>query len=83
MRRETSRVSFLMCPFCVRQLSPNQATRVAIRWRSSPSNRGGSATIAVGTHGVGRWVRGFENDLRLHQTFLLFPLFHGSESRTA
>jgi hypothetical protein len=24
-----------------------------------------------------------ENDLRLRQTFLLFPLFHGSESRTA
>jgi hypothetical protein len=43
----------------------------------------GSATIAVGTHGVGRWVRGFENDLRLDQTFLLLPLFQGSVSRTA
>jgi hypothetical protein len=26
MRRETSRVSFLMCPFCVRHVLPNQAT---------------------------------------------------------
>jgi hypothetical protein len=26
MRRETSRVSFLMCPFCVRAASPNTAT---------------------------------------------------------
>jgi hypothetical protein len=40
MRRETSRVSFLMCPFCVRQLSPNQATRVAIRWRHRPATEG-------------------------------------------
>ena len=28
MRRETSRVSFLMCPFCVRALMPNEATCV-------------------------------------------------------
>jgi hypothetical protein len=26
MRRETSRVSFLMCPFCVRALLPSGAT---------------------------------------------------------
>jgi hypothetical protein len=26
MRRETARVSFLMCPFCVRCLSPTEAT---------------------------------------------------------
>jgi hypothetical protein len=28
MRRETSRVSFLMCPFCVRALMPSEATYV-------------------------------------------------------
>jgi hypothetical protein len=27
VRRETSRVSLLMCPFCVRGLMPNKATR--------------------------------------------------------
>jgi hypothetical protein len=27
MRRETSRVSFLMCPFCVRALMPSTTTR--------------------------------------------------------
>ena len=26
LRRETSRVSFLMCPFCVRHLYPRQTT---------------------------------------------------------
>jgi hypothetical protein len=26
MRRETSRVSFLMCPFCVRGLLPDKTT---------------------------------------------------------
>jgi hypothetical protein len=26
MRRETSRVSFVMCPFCVRAMMPSQAT---------------------------------------------------------
>jgi hypothetical protein len=26
MRRETSRASFLMCPFCVRGLLPEQST---------------------------------------------------------
>jgi hypothetical protein len=26
--RETSRVSFLMCPFCVRALMPSEATRL-------------------------------------------------------
>jgi hypothetical protein len=28
MRRQTSRVSFLMCPFCVRALVPREATRL-------------------------------------------------------
>jgi hypothetical protein len=40
MRRETSRVSFLMCPFCVRPRFSNQATRVAIRWRHRPATEG-------------------------------------------
>jgi hypothetical protein len=29
MRRETSRVSFLMCPFCVRLLLTRSATRLS------------------------------------------------------
>jgi hypothetical protein len=31
MRREASRVSFLMCPFCVRDLLPDETTFSAIR----------------------------------------------------
>jgi hypothetical protein len=31
MRRETSRVSFLLCPFCVRGLVPGKATRLRHR----------------------------------------------------
>jgi len=30
MCRETSRVSFLMCPFCVRALMPFKATRLQV-----------------------------------------------------
>ena len=32
MRRETLRVSFLMCPFCVRALMPGEATRLSTRF---------------------------------------------------
>jgi hypothetical protein len=31
MRRETSRVSFLMCPFCVREASSDEATQLRPR----------------------------------------------------
>jgi hypothetical protein len=40
MRRETSRVSFLMCPFCVRALITYEAT--GPQWRPRPSPRGGT-----------------------------------------
>jgi hypothetical protein len=35
MRRETSRVSFLMCPFCVRSLLTEQKTPAEARGRKS------------------------------------------------
>ena len=42
MRRETSRVSFLMCPFCVRELVPS-ATTALERCRGSSLTLGCSA----------------------------------------
>jgi hypothetical protein len=41
MRRETSRVSFLMCPFCVRALVPSRTTPVplpAVQFRLSDAD---------------------------------------------
>jgi hypothetical protein len=43
MRRETSRVSFRMCLFCVRALVPGQATRFNVAWNRERR----SATVAV------------------------------------
>jgi hypothetical protein len=39
MRREASRVSFLMCPFCVRVLMPDRATERARRNREGRARR--------------------------------------------
>jgi hypothetical protein len=38
MRRQTSRVSFLMCPFCVRSLLTEQKTSAEARGRNHRSN---------------------------------------------
>ncbi len=60
MRREMSRVSFLMCPFCVRALFPIMATRRSCgrcggRARS-PSAR--TLTFGYPPSRFGGWVRG-------------------------
>ena len=39
MRREASRVSFLMCPFCVRPLMPSTTTQVMPLGHSSSGER--------------------------------------------
>jgi putative transposase len=44
MRRETSRVSFLMCPFCVRALMPSEATCLRARPRVGCINAVGQST---------------------------------------
>jgi hypothetical protein len=49
MRRETSRVSFLMCPFCVRTLSSVSATHLLLREGRHYSCRasGGGSVVLV------------------------------------
>jgi len=46
MRREASGVSFLMCPFCVRALMSNEATRQLCRPRRTFQLRRGDAGTA-------------------------------------
>jgi hypothetical protein len=65
MRRETSRVSFLMCPFCVRALMPSEATHLASAYTTGRvSARCGSSLCRARTQrdprrGLSaRWVAG-------------------------
>jgi hypothetical protein len=61
MRRETSRVSFLMCPFCVRAVMPSEATNLqavltVVGARSSSWRRLGGLTsgfLELARHEVG------------------------------
>jgi hypothetical protein len=48
MRRETSRVSFLMCPFCVQALLLNETTRIPMASKYVTSRRSWRAVLVVG-----------------------------------
>jgi|Tabmets5t2r1_1033131.scaffolds.fasta_scaffold00024_15 hypothetical protein len=69
MRREASRVSFLMCPFCVRVLLPDKTTtRRPPPLPSSPTPRSATPAPATGydiAHhaglGAGTAYRRFDN----------------------
>ena len=57
MRRETSRVSFLMCPFCVRRSSPTETT-LGGRWWSPLALERQSRARRSRTHASRRLISG-------------------------
>jgi hypothetical protein len=61
MRREKSRVSFLMCPFCVRGLVSNSTTRVLIdRKRRDRDETAEARSLSIFGRQVGRAATEFD-----------------------